>query len=831
MRSDLSWDINRPIGDPSLVDHWLERGGNTYDGIVYGPPGLAKSWCAPGCPLVSRIFRSRYRLRDAPAPLRRILEKPSLAVGELDSEILNGLLSFESSDRFLRAMRILLQGFIILPEDVAIPPGIPVSWLTALPISNRLRNRLRRYNWPHDWIIEDPFPCSQLMNIRGLGKGALNELLCVMESAELGQKANKSIPLQHVLDEQETDCGERQIANIESSVRHDEGKYNLDSAFQAAVNKAARDAIRAGFLHFEKQGDVPVPNGTESDIVCSVTALGDLFREFATWALSETNALTFGEAISLVVDEVSTTKTWQAIAEFNLAQASHLPDQPYDILDTWASQLPDRERYIFDTRIACFEATHTLQGLGIELGVTRERVRQLEKRIRRKLSILMEREEARPILWRAETIRQRIGVASPLAKVEHLFSSLVRQNDYRGIVLGIAGPYDNVNNWLILRSASSSDPSKRIREVADEVGFIDFPLATQELRNWGLDSSLHEEWLVRDGKIRNLSGRLVRWDGSIGDKLISALALIGHPATVEALLEHAKESRAKTSALNALSIDPRAVRVSRTEWGLVSWGLPEFSGIAASMRQLLERQGRPMPIDEIVTRLRREKGLRDNSIRAYCQAPMFIIEDGAVRLRRANEPYEYERVSLRNAKGVFLLGLRRLSLLFGVDGELLRGSGRPLTHAAGSHLDVATNQTLTFKDGDGNSVAVTFPEASYVGPLIGSLRALAESAGAKVGDQLTVTLDKSDMSISAVATDLSQHEPGWGLVSRLTGIEVSEGMEGLAGALRSEKGEVRAVLSKRGDEAVKEALPSRPTSSELDKALASLEAQLQHAKG
>ncbi|MCY3994474.1 MAG: hypothetical protein OXF50_24845 [Caldilineaceae bacterium] len=748
-------------------------------------------------------------------------------MSELDSEILKEFLSAEASNRLFREMRALIQSFIILPEDVAIPPGVPVSWLTALPIGYRLRSRLRNYCWPHDWIVKEPFYCSQLMNIRGLGMSSLNELLCVLESAELGQTAFRSIPQKHETDDEETEHGERLAEIGESPAKHNPVQNKEDLEFQTAVNKVAREAIRAGFLHFERHGTVPDSYGTESERVCSISALGDLFREFAAWALSETDVLTFGEAISLVMSETNATETWQALAEFELKQASHQPSQPYTIFESWASHLPDRERYIFDRRIACFEVSHTLQDLGTHLGITRERVRQLEKRVRRKLSILMRREEAGPIRWRAETIRHNIGVASPLANVEHLLSSLVRQEDYRGIVLGIAGPYDFVNEWLILKSAIGSEPSKRIRETADEVGFIDSLMARQVLGSWGLDSSLHEEWLLRDGKVRKLNGCLIRWDGSIGDKLISALALIGRPTTIEALLEYVQEDRTRTSALNALSNDPRAVRVSRTKWGLVSWDLPEFSGIAAAIRQLLERQGRPMPIDEIVTCLRRELRLRDNSIRAYCQAPMFIVEDGAVRLRRRNEPYEYERVSLRNAIGVFVLGPRRLSLLIGVDSELLRGSGRPLTHAAGSHLKVAINQVLTFKDIGGESVAVTFPEASLVGPLIGSLRALAEAAGAKVGDQLTVTLDKSDMSISAVATDLFQHEPGWGLVARLTGIEADEGMEGLVAALQCEKGEVRAFLSNRGDDVLKEALPKGPVNSELDLALAGLEAQLQ----
>ena len=791
----------------------------------------------------------------APTPLRRALKRPGLVVAELDSEILEQMHLNVSSDRFYRAMRDLLQKFIILPEDVAISSGIPVSWLTALPTSNRLRNRLRRYRWPHDWIIEEPFYCSQLMDILGLGKSALNELLCVLESAELGQADNRAVsPVQHesyqdetehgerqvvgkayppkrrVLVRGATEHGERQVEHVVSPVKPHKSEDAANLAFQSAVNDAARKALRAGFLHFETHGDFPVVNEGESEIVCSVSALGDLLREFATWALAETDAQTLGEAISQVILGTRTVEAWQAISEFRLKQAGYQCSHPYAILESWANLLPDMDRHIFDARVAGQEVVATLQDLGAYFGVTRERVRQLENRVRRKLAIFLKRESSGPIRWRAETIRQRIGVAAPLANVEYLLSSLNGQADYRGIVLGLAGPYDLFNRWVVLRSAIGSDPTLRIRDWADEVGFIDPQLAARELTHWGLDKSLHEDWLVRDGKIRKLNGRLVRWDGSIGDKLVVALAGIGRPTTIEALLKYVQEDRAKSYVANAFSTDPRVVKVSRTEWALASWGLSEYSGIAMSIRQVLVHEGKPIPIENIVTRLQKDSGLKESSVRAYCQAPMFVSEDGTIRLRRNDEPYEYKKNSLHQTRGVFALGPYRASLLIEVDEELLRGSGRALTHAAGAILGVALDQSLSFYSRGGASVTITFPETSIFGPTIGSLRLLAEGAGAKKGDLLTLILDRSEMSAVALATDVSQFESGWDLVSRLTGTNANDRMGGLAAAMQCEKGEVRALLRNRGDDVVKDALPKRPVSSELDRALANLEAQLQQTK-
>ena len=115
-------------------------------------------------------------------------------------------------------------------------------------------------------------------------------------------------------------------------------------------------------------------------------------------------------------------------------------------------------------------------------------------------------------------------------------------------------------------------------------------------------------------------------------------------------------------------------------------------------------------------------------------------------------------------------------------------------------LGVNINESLTFYSRERSPLTITFPDTSIMGPSLGSLRPLALEAGAKEGDLLTLVLDRSDMSVAALATDVTKHDPGWDLVSRLTGVDATDGMEGLAEAMQCEKGEVRAFLGKRGDE-------------------------------
>ena len=96
-----------------------------------------------------------------------------------------------------------------------------------------------------------------------------------------------------------------------------------------------------------------------------------------------------------------------------------------------------------------------------------------------------------------------------------------------------------------------------------------------------------------------------------------------------------------------------------------------------------------------------------------------------------------------------------------MDENTLRGSGTMLAEAAGAILGVQVNDYLTFSDEYGDQISITFPETSIIGPSLGSVRSTAIRLGAKIGDYLTLVLDKSDMSFKAELIDPSNCGRGW----------------------------------------------------------------------
>ena len=769
------------FGNGSSID-WLEIGGTALNGIAYGPPSSANAYGLPGCALVPRIFRVISKDIELPTTLTGLVGILGLKLSDLDSSAWQRFPGQSLHAAFLRELNLLLSDLPVPEQEIAVPAGIPYFWLVGLPLSSRLRNTLIRHF--HRSFKDQSFPvdidCREFLSIRNCGIKALVELLCVIESAELGYSSDYR---------PESPSTSRQ-------------RVITDSEFQAALQQAVQNAVG------------------------EASAASLYLKEFSEWALSETQAVTLGSALAYAEQISYSPKVWRVLSELRLEDLVAPRLHPYKVIDIWVADLPERDRAIFLDRIVGVDRKATLQELANRLAVSRERIRQVEKKLLRRFESHLSKASGLPVKWRAETIRNAIGVAMPFSQIEHLLLQQASRIDYGHVLLYVAGPYDIRGGWVILRKARDSDPTEKVLENFDEFGFIDQDFAATELSSWGLDSSLHREWLLATGKLRELSGRLVRWDVGIGDKIVTGLADLGKPATLDEVLDHIHSDRARSSAVNAISADPRIVRVNVNQFGLTSWGVTEYVSIVSTLRDLVVSSGGSIRLNDAVSTINKNFGVAESSVRTYCGAPMFVLYDGWVSLRQDLSTFRYETYSPRASRGVFKLDCGRLSLLLEVNEELLRGSGRPLPPPVGALLELAINEESVFYYTSDLSVTLTYPESSFA-PSIGSLRPLAETVGAKLGEYLTVILDIQNMSVQCSVTDITNRIPSWHLVAQLTGVDIEDPLNGLAEALDCREGEVRALLKGRGDSIVADMIPTKSlASSSLEEALALLEAQL-----
>lgn len=497
------------------------------DGTVYGPPAEAIAWGRPGCPIVPARIREHLESVQVPTEVSRLFGM-TLTYDQLDSEILEQSNLDELSGQGRKVIRDMVTAMSgLLSNEALIPAGVPLTWLRALPIrppSMRAIEAVCRARREDDHVIS-PVSVGDFVRKRGVGMTMSIEVLCVMESAERGQLAD--------MDFAKIEAGEAEFDRV---------------AFEWAVEQACRRRMK------------------------TFSPLVEPMRLLAGWAQSETTAESVGKAILAAMARGESVQEWNAVAGIRVASLSPSLPHPYAILDSWSEGLDDRETVILRHRIRGDEPL-TLAELARRFGVSPERTRQLEGRVWRKLRRFVAGEDARPILWRANTLRHVLGAAAPYGLAENLLEAPPGNSDYRTVLLGIAGPYLLDGQWLVHRRSQADDPTHGILLGADDFGRIDLEAARSELSAWGLDASLHRDWLTRHPEICEFDGQLVRWGRSVRDRLAFALADLDRPATIDDLMAHIQEDSRRNYALKALASDPRVTKADQDRYALRSWGL------------------------------------------------------------------------------------------------------------------------------------------------------------------------------------------------------------------------------------------------------------------
>lgn len=743
----------------------------TAAGLTFGPPHIATRWGEPPCPLLPRQYLSQYG--DLELPFRLVPNLP-VYVDQLGEHFWIYYRHEELPVNFRMRLLTWISKFPF-PDDLpGIPGGLPRSWLRSLPLGSSTLDHVHKLNSRTN--LSDITPPDLRSNF-GFTNSEIIELHCVIETADC---TNRN-PLSPVYER-------------ESSERRNQSGFGTSGTFDIA------------------------------------RYISDPLRHFATWATHETTAETLDQAITIARSRNKPLSEWEVLASLPLTKLYRPSLQFLDtILNNWVQNLDRRDRTIFLERIMPSPAQRrTLEAIARDLGYTRERIRQLEKLIRSRLTEFAGSSSGSPLRWRVESVRYHLGIAAPIDHaVVYTVTREGRRSQYSDLVLNLAGPYIETNGWLIRKSAIASEPTRLIKDVAtDDYGRIDLVKASKLLREWGLDDSHHISFLTRDKYIQYFQDQLVRWDGPITNKLALILDDSGKPATAESLLDIVGLERSIRSVKNAMSADSRFIRTSVTEWGLSHWGLEEYNGIVSMIAAAIKRTVEPIHVDDMAVDISGRFNVSEASVRSYCGAAKFVVEAGYIRLRCEKEPFIYSSPDLSNAKGVFALDTGLISLLYAVDSDVLRGSGRQLGMTVGSLLRVDVNERLALRGPDGTSTVVTFPESSFLGPSLGSTRGLAELAGAAEGDLLTLIINRHAKTVDVRATNLSVYQRGWGLIARLTGISEERGIEHLSRSLGCTPGEVRATLRNRGDLAVLDSMPAPRVPSDLADALAKLEAEV-----
>jgi hypothetical protein len=318
---------------------------------------------------------------------------------------------------------------------------------------------------------------------------------------------------------------------------------------------------------------------------------------------------------------------------------AHLTTQPIvnDILAAVIER--DREREIVSRRYGLFDRKETLEQIGELLGITRERVRQLEKAVMTKLRAASEQGhvphiaevQARMVaelkdLGGAARISELAGklVAEPtrdeqsrLTFLAHLCPELVvveEDNDfYQGVALA------SMHDEKALKS--------QVAKLIDVVKKAGKPETIETLASKaGIDTPAHARALASlSKKLATLNGMwgLVKWPTvnpkNIRDKIYVILHQAGkhmHFNDIAAAIKGSdfKRKDVTTQAIhNELIKDPRFVLIGRGIYALKEWGY-ERGTVADIIAQVLRDASEPLHRDEIVKRVLKTRYVKETTV-------------------------------------------------------------------------------------------------------------------------------------------------------------------------------------------------------------------------
>lgn len=293
--------------------------------------------------------------------------------------------------------------------------------------------------------------------------------------------------------------------------------------------------------------------------------------------------------------------------------------------------MPERELTIIKGRILR-EPSMTLESIGSGFGITRERVRQIQTGLERKI----EHDSSEELELLAQITSTIFAPIVPATEMRRRLYTML------GADQGLAGKL--IRSRLI--SAMGYEPDgemfvcahvkaaiARVRDIAttwaDDAGLVDEDALTEEVRKLAPELIEHWGWLKDRVGLYRLHGQ-VALRNSAKAQAKAALVAIGRPATKREVGELCGMTAEKVGG--TFSNVPSVVRADLERWSLAEWVEDEYEGISSEIIQRIEEDGGATTTGRLLTELPEKFGVSPVSVRAYMQAAKFAIKDGWISL-------------------------------------------------------------------------------------------------------------------------------------------------------------------------------------------------------
>lgn len=309
------------------------------------------------------------------------------------------------------------------------------------------------------------------------------------------------------------------------------------------------------------------------------------------------------------------------------------------VKDVLATIEREREREIVSRRFGLFDRRETLEQIGELLGITRERVRQLEKSAVTKLKASAAKGDVPHIYATEEAILNELAGMGSLARVSDLSAKLTKENNkldqarvsFISLLCPKLAVIEENDNFYHAVGIAAKHNEKAIKDqvgaVVEAIKSIGEPTTAEAIAEKVKDSDVaHVKALASVSKlIATLNGRwgLTKWPmvnpKNIRDKIYVILHESGKHMHFNDIAKSIKDSAFKrkdvtTQAIhNELIKDDRFVLIGRGIYALKEWGYKKGT-VADIITEVLKKAGEPLHRDEIVKRVLKNRYVKETTI-------------------------------------------------------------------------------------------------------------------------------------------------------------------------------------------------------------------------
>ena len=494
--------------------------------------------------------------------------------------------------------------------------------------------------------------------------------------------------------------------------------------------------------------------------------INSAFQTLAAYAAGERNVETLADVLPNPRDEwpPEIEHLWRSLGRVRARDVAGEFVKRYSVPELMSkvlTPLDERLREIVAKRITATDRPVTLEALGERMRVTRERIRQLEK----KALIHLERvrtSEFRPVIRRAQAVRAKLGVGVPaddkiLRDTLNWATEDIGQNTNippkfaAALLLWLAGPYKKRQGWLLAEQHLRKLTLDALLDRRDDRGRVPNESIDEVLTQLGFNERTHAAWLRLFRDLLKVDDGYLYFRGSIPEKVRTLLRFHRRPMLIEEMIDLLGSSSIR-SVRQRLINDPGFWRVNKQGEFVIAGtpGYDEYTGITDEIVQEIEACGGEALFEHLVKKLSQMYGVKENSVAAYVSTPMFTKDNsGFVRVRDSEIAVDVS-TDITKVAGCYQKPDSSWFWRILVDKDAVRGSGRLVPNAFAKEVGCGLGDKIEVDTTEGK-LTFSWPLSSTTGATIGSLRTALVSCGAELGDYLFVCATKPKVSFERLS--------------------------------------------------------------------------------